>query len=223
MHTSRFERLLPLSGVLAGLLFAAPALIARGQPSSSATDPTASARWIIDHQGAVGAGGAANGYFCVAMLLFATALRAALRSGEPRESTYSSVAYAGGIVVALAVAIQGWFSLTATSAAGNDLEPVVTTMAYLGEFGWIPWVAGSAVLFLGAGLGGLRTATLPKPLAIVAVVMGVLCLLGPTGIAVWFLTPFWLIASGVILYRRGVSQTTTPSSTPQGAAAVIGS
>jgi hypothetical protein len=212
MPTSRFERFLPLSGALAGLFFAAMPILTAGAPSVADADPQAYVQWVTDHQAAAAISGFAAGYFCVTMLLFAAGLRQALRSGEPGESTYSSAAFAGGVTVALAVALMGWVTLASTEAADAGSGAAVTTLGYLSDFGWVPWVAGSAVLFLATGLGGLRTATLPKPLAVATVVLGVLCLLGPTGIAVYLLTPVWLIVTGTVLHRA--RSTTAPAARP---------
>jgi len=109
---------------------------------------------------------------------------------------------------------MGWVTLSSVQAAHDGSNSAVVALGYLSSFGWIPWVASSATLFIAAGLGGLRTAALPKPLAIVTLVLGVLCLLGPTGIAVYFATPFWLIITGVVLYRRlGVTTPQVPAQT----------
>ena len=220
MPTSRFERFLPLSGVLAGLCFAAMPILTIGMPTVTDKDPQAYVQWIGDHQTAVAASGFAAGLFCVTMLLFASGLRQALRSGEPGESTYSSAAFAGGVSVALTVALMGWVSLASTEAADKGNAVAVTTIGYLSDFGWIPWVAGSAVLFLATGLGGLRTAALPKPLAVATVVLGVLCLLGPTGIAVYLLTPVWLVVTGIVLRRRIAAASAAVRSARGDAAAV---
>jgi hypothetical protein len=191
-----------------------------GMPSVTGDDPQAYSRWITDHQAVVSISGFAAGLFCVTMLLFAGGLRQALRSGEPGESTYSSVAFAGGVSVALAVSLMGWVTLASTEAAHQGNAAVVTTLGFLSEFGWIPWVAGSAALFLATGLGGLRTATLPRPLGIATVVLGVLCFLGPTGIAVYFLTPVWLIVTGIVLRRRLAAASAAPRATARDAAPV---
>jgi hypothetical protein len=220
MPTSRFERFLPLSGVLAGLFFAAMPILTIGAPSVTDSDPQAYARWVTDHQAVATISGFAAGYFCVLMLLFAAGLRQALRSGEPGESTYSSAAFAGGVTVAVAVALMGWVTLASTEAADKGNAAVVTTLGFLSDFGWIPWVAGSAVLFLAAGLGGLRTAALPRPLAVVTVVLGVLCLLGPTGIAAYLATPVWLIVTGIVLHRRLTAATAAIRTAHTDAAAV---
>jgi hypothetical protein len=126
----------------------------------------------------------------------------ALRSGEPGESTYSSAAFGGGLAVAGSVALMGWGDLAGATAADDGRGEAVRTLGYLGDYGWVPWVAGSAVFFLATGLGGLRTAALPKPLAIATLILGILCLLGPTGIVVYLVTPIWLVVTGIVLFRR---------------------
>jgi len=43
-------------------------------------------------------------------------------------------------------------------------------------------------------------------------VLGVLSLTGPTGIAVFFATPVWLIVTSALLYRRQTTLVTAPRS-----------
>ena len=200
MTTSKFDRFLPISGIIAGLLFAA-ANIMTDAPGLSA--PAAKhIQWFEDHKAVNIISGVASGYFLVAMVLFAAGLRAALRAREGERSTYSSVAYAGGLLVALAVLSNGLLNLLSVEAADNKAGGVVMTLAYAMDLGWLPWAAASAVLFLGAGIGGVATKALPKWLSIVTIVMGVLAMTGPTGILVFFATPLWLIATGIVLARR---------------------
>jgi hypothetical protein len=171
-------------------------------------------QWLADHQGLAIGSGFASGLFCVAMLFFAAGIRQAIRSGEPGESSYSSVAFAGALGVAFAVSVIGWVTLASVQAAHDGSNSAAVALGYLGSFDWIPWVASSAALFMGVGVGGLRTAAMPKPLAIITIVLGVLCLLGPTGIAVFFATPFWLIVTGIVLYRRlGATAPQVPAQT----------
>jgi hypothetical protein len=199
--TSRFERFLPIAGVLAGLLFALSYVLTWNAPSPE-SDAADVVGWYSDHVGAASVAGFALGYFMVVMLLFATGLRQALRSGEAGESTYSTAAFAGAVLVALSAALTGLGYLAAASAADKGVTGAVDAIGFLADFSWVPWVASAAVMFLAAGLGGLRTAALPKWLSIVSIVLGVLCLTGPTGIAVYLVSPLWMIATGVVLGRR---------------------
>lgn len=196
---SKFERFLPYTGVLAGALFAIGGFLPKtsddlGDPNAVALMNDNATRNII--------GAVAMALFCVAMLFFSSALRRALRSGEGGESTYSGVAYAGSILVAASQAAVAWLIFAGTEAADHHDKIAVSTLSYLGVSSWLPWVAASAAMFLATGLGGLRNAVLPRWLGIVTVVLGVACLLGPTGVAVYFATPVWLIVTGIVMGQR---------------------
>ncbi|MEV6106597.1 hypothetical protein AB0M28_18040 [Streptomyces sp. NPDC051940] len=201
MPASRFERFLPVSGFIAAVLFALPMFLTGSLPTAS-DDPAKMVRWFEDHQNAASVAGLSLAYFAVFMVFFTVGLRQALRSGEPGESTYSSAAFAGGLLVAFTQLLSAAGLMGAATAADKGQRAAVTTMGFADEFGWIPWAAGSAVLLIGAGLGGMRTAVLPKWLGVVTAILGVLCLTGPTGIGVFMLTPLWLIAVSVVLLRR---------------------
>jgi hypothetical protein len=199
MPESSFERFLPYTGVLAGVLFAVGGYL----PKTSDTfgDPDAVAI-LNDNATRNVVAAVAMALCCVALLFFAAALRRALRSREGGESTYSGVAYAGTILVAASQAAQAWLMFAGADAADHHDKAAVSTLSYLGIDSWLPWVAASAAMLLATGLGGLHNAVLPRWLAIVTVVLGIACLLGPTGIAVWFATPVWLFAVGVVLGHR---------------------
>jgi hypothetical protein len=199
---SKFERYLPYTGVLAGLLFAVGGYLPK--LSDEYADPNAVAI-LNDNSVRNGIAAVAMALCCVALLFFAAALRRALRSGEGGESTYSGVAYAGTILVAASQATGAWLMFAASDAADHHDKDVVNTLGYLGIDSWLPWVAASAAMLIPAGLGGLHNAVLPRWLGIVTVILGVACLLGPTGIAVWFATPVWLVVMGVVLGQRQVA------------------
>lgn len=199
MPMSKFERFLPYTGVLAGVLFAIGGYLPK--VSGDLGDPNAVA--ILNANATRNSIGAvAMALCCVALLFFAAALRRALRSGEGGESSYSGVAYAGTILVAASQATGAWLMFAGADAADHHDKDVVNTLGYLGIDSWLPWVAASAAMLIPAGLGGLHNAVLPRWLGIVTVILGVACLLGPTGIAVWFATPVWLVVTGVVLSQR---------------------
>jgi len=200
MPITRFERLLPWCGLVAGILLIPAGLLA-SPPGIHAT-VRAQLSWYHTHQASTVVSGAAGVYFLIVMAMFGTALRQALRSGEPAESSYSTVAFAGAIVVALAICSDGLLTLISAEAASNHQASTVTTLAYVSDLNWIPWAAGSVLLYLGAGLGGLRTAALPRWLSIATIVLAGACLLGPAGALVFFATPLWLAVTALVLWRR---------------------
>lgn len=207
MAISRFERFLPWAGVLAGVCFAVGGYLPTGP--STPDDPTR-LQWIADHQGVVATIGIAGALLSVSALFFSAAVRATLRSGESGESSYSSVAFAGMVAFAASSGFNAMLQLATLDAADKGHADAVRTLGYLGEFTWVPWVAASAAMFLAIGLGGLRTAALPRWLSIPTVVLGVLCLLGPTGIVVFLLSPVWFVATGIALRQRQSGPLTAP-------------
>ena len=187
MPQSTFEKFLPASGILAGILFAISGYLPHTPDKTSQNPITV----MSGHELANTIGFIAAALFAVTMAFFAVGIRQALRSGEPGESTYSSAALAGGIMLAVVVALNAWVSFALVDAVDQKDAATAHVLGALGVSSWLPFVAASAVLMLSVGLGGLRTAVLPKWLAIVTIVLGVCCLLGPTGFAVWFAMPVW--------------------------------
>jgi hypothetical protein len=198
MPQSTFEKFLPVSGILAGILFAISGYLPLTPESSKANPITIMAGHELRNTIAF----VAAALFAVTIAFFAVGLRQALRSGEPGESTYSSAAFAGGIMLAVVSAMNAWVSFALVGAVDEEQVATARVLGALGLGSWVPFVAASAVLLLSAGLGGLRTGVLPKWLAIVTIVLGACCLGGPTGFAVWFAMPVWCIVTGVVLARR---------------------
>ena len=213
MPTSRFDKFLAIAGILAGIVFVIAGF--HSDPPGVSASAQARTQWWNDHQTTQAIAGFGAAYFAVLVTFFATGVRRMLRSGEAGESTYSSAALAGGILVASGAIWQAMLGLGSLEAADKHQDAVVTTLAFVGDFAWLPLIAGFAVFYLATGLGGLRTATLPKWLSIVTIVLGVACVLGPTGIAAWFVTPLWLIVVGVLMLRGIRSQEVAASPVPQ--------
>lgn len=207
---TRIERSLPLSGALGGLLWAIAAILTVSQPQAT-DNATKYVHWFADHQTQGLLAAAAASYFCVLMLLFAVAIRRALR---PAGLGYAAAGYAGGIGVALAIALTGVVIAAEVDAAHKHNPAAVTTLGYLDGDLWLLLSASLATFFLATGLGALRARVLPRPWAIVTIVLGVLCLLPLGGIAAYFATPVWLITTSTMLYRRQLVATPTPALQP---------
>jgi MFS family permease len=134
-----------------------------------------------------------------ALLLFTGRLRMSL----PRESgigrkllQYGAVLYAGGLLFGAVLQLALVFS------ADHGQKSVAETMNVLANDSWLLPVAGVAVMLLGAGMAVLRSGALPRWMGWVALVVGVVSLLGPGGFLGFFLGPIWIAAAGVMLYRR---------------------
>lgn len=144
----------------------------------------------------------------IALLFFATAVRNILRSGEAREATYSTIAHAGFVVVAAAVAqmvVANVAIMNGAADAGD--QNAVTVLGYLAYYGWAGMGIGLSTAFIALGLGGIAHAVLPRWFGIVSILLGILGALGnagipPGGLVNYLLLPIWLVVASVIITRR---------------------
>lgn len=206
MPLSRFERLLPWSGAVAGLCWIGQAVLtktdARDAPGQSTTDVIQDN--LVTNHAAVGC----LVLMGITLLAFATASRNLLRSAEAGEATYSSIAYGAWIVVVAGLGqMVAWRWGLINGAADAEDDAALHVLSYVGYFGFAAMGIGIATAFLATGLGGRRNATLPTWFATTTVALGVLSALGdagipPGGLVNYVLLPFWLIAASVIIAKR---------------------
>ncbi len=208
MATSTFEKLLPWTGALAGVLWGVQ-LIAPTFP-----DDPANAKAVAVIGNAV-TRNYTSGFALLAgslmLLFFAAAARRSLRSGETGESSYSSVAHGGLLAAAVGFGFLGIMQIALTNAAKAHDAAATATLGQLAMVGWLPALAGLVAAFWGLGIGGLRNATLPKWFAIVTIALGIIGVLGPFAVVVYLALPLWLIAASVVTAAH--STTTEPALT----------
>ncbi len=206
MSLSRFERYLPWSGAVAGACWIGQDFLrkvdVRDRPGEATTQ-------VIHDNLALNYGAVACLVVMgIALLFFATATRNLLRSGEPGEATYSSIAYGGWVVVVAGISqMVMWNWGLINGAADAEDDAALQVLSYVGYFGWAGMGIGLAAAFLATGLGGLHSARLPRWFAILTIVFGVLGALGnagipPGGLVTYVLLPFWLITASIILSKR---------------------
>ena len=205
MPLTTFEKLIPWSGAVAALCWIGQDSL---QKMYSKDTPGAATTELIRNN--LGLNYAAQGCLVVmgiALLFFATAVRNLLRSGEAREATYSSVAYAGWLVVVAGLSqmvMWSWGLINGAADAADDAA--LQSLSYVAYFGWAGMGIGLATAFIATGLGGIHSAVLPKWFGILTIVLGVLGALGdsgipPGGLVNYVLFPFWLIAASLLIAR----------------------
>jgi hypothetical protein len=215
MPLSTFEKVLPWSGVVAGLAWVGQDTLAH---MYSIDQPGRGSVEVVNGNTALNTGSMACLVLMgVALLFFAAAVRNVLRSGEAREATYSSVAYGGWVTVAAALGQMALWDKALMSAAEDTNASAVQTLSYAQYFGWLAMGVGISAAFIAMGLGGVHSAVLPTWFAITTVVLGVLALLGacsipPGGLVNYILLPFWLITASILIARRQKVSATAPVS-----------
>ena len=197
--SSKFIRLTPLSGIAFVALMVAVISFEGEELDSNAAPADVLAYWSdrADTRLLVASLSAGALLF---LLVFAASLRGALRSREPAEASASVVSYAGAVVAASGLALSACLTLAASRAGDAEAVDAVVTLDHLVQSAWLPITAGFAVMLLAAGIGGLRSGTLPKVACWAAMVLGV-AFLTPAGIAAFLLTPLWILAVSVVLFR----------------------
>jgi hypothetical protein len=213
MTVSKFDKILPWTGCAAGLLWALWLTISKtpDQPAD------AGAVGLVEHAaGRNYVAGFALLLGALMLLFFAAQARKSLRSGEAGESTYSSVAHGGLVMAAAGFGLLGIVQIALVNTAKAHDAAATDALGQLAMIGWLPALVGLVAAFWGLGLGGLRTAALPKWFAITTIVFGVVGVLGPLAFAVYLLLPLWLIAASAVTARRsaaGTGSTPVPVST----------
>jgi hypothetical protein len=195
----RFDRFLPLAGVLVGALFFVGLALTWGDPSSE-TAPAETFSYWQDNRGQHQISGLLLAPLIAFLLIFFGAgLQRRLRR-ETGDSGHGAVAFGGALLAASTFALVGMLEGAATNAAHEGQRQAVYTLSQLHSYDWLAWNAAFAAVLLATGLGARRTGLLPTPLAWATIVIGA-SLLTPLGFFGFLLVPLWLIVVGVLLTR----------------------
>lgn len=199
MHTQRFQRLLPVAGVLFSITLGVAIVLGFSEPSDTDGVAKVFAYWSHHRSGELAAVLLIHAA-AVLLLFFAVGLRAALRSGEAGEASYSAATFGGAVLAAAGFTIAAQVDAATVGAAHQGAVAATYTLNQLTTTDWIPFTAGLTVMLLGAGLGGLRTLALPRALCWTAIVMGAL-FFTPAGAFAFVLLPLWSLAASIALNR----------------------
>ena len=199
MVSDRFDRFLPLAGVLAGLLFFVGLVLLRNDPSSE-TGPAETFSYWQDNRGQHQIMALLVAPLIAFLLLFLGAgLRRRLAKGRG-DAGHGSVAFGGALLGAAAFALVGMLEGAMTNAAHEGQRQTVYTLNQLHSYDWLAWNAAFAAMLLATGLGARRNGMLPPPLAWATIAIGA-SLLTPLGFFGFILVPVWLIVVGLWLSR----------------------
>jgi hypothetical protein len=216
MSAPRRDFWTPTAGILAALTFFFGLAATADSPDNSDSNAKVIS-WYADHGHRVGVIiGAFVLAFCGLFLLwFASGLRQRLRRAEGPEGRLANVALGGGVLL-VALLWVGAAALAAIPAEQSFGGGPPLSDADLGRF--LPSVGfGSILLFAMFGAIALidatsvvimRTGVLPRWLAYLGFVCGVVLLFGVVFIPVIAL-PIWLIAASIVLYRQPAGAATS--------------
>lgn len=199
MMSDRFDRFLPLAGVLAGLLFFVGLVLMRNDPSSETGPAQTFSYWQADHGRHQIVALLVAPLIALLLVFFGAGLRRRLARGG--DAGHGSVAFGGALLGSAGFTLVGMLEGAMTNAAHEGERTTVYTLNQLHSYDWLAWNAAFAAMLLATGLGARRNAMLPAPLAWATIVIGA-SLLTPLGFFGFVLVPVWLIVVGLWLGRR---------------------
>jgi hypothetical protein len=198
--SDRFDRFLPLAGVLAGLLLLTGLVVLRDDPSSETGPAETFSYWQADHGKHQIIGLIVAPLIAFLLIFFGAGLKRRLG-----DAAHGSVAFGGAILAAGTFVVVGMLEAAMTNAAHEGQRQAVYTLNQFHSYDWLGWNAAFAGVLLATGFGARRNGMLPTWVAWVTIVVGA-SLLTPAGFFGFIILPLWLIAVGVLLSRgRAVS------------------
>jgi hypothetical protein len=200
-RTATLERLAPLTGLVFSVLLVICFVISNDSPNTD--DSTA--KWVSYYSKHDGREIAVSLVAAIAILFFvwfAGTLRARLRAAEGSPGRLSNTAFGGAILFAMSGLLFTGLDFTAADTSGDVPPQVTQTIGVLDNDLFIPLAVGGAALMLATGVLAIRTRALPRWLAWVAVVIGVVSVT-PAGFIAFLAIILWIAIVSVLMYVRG--------------------
>lgn len=180
---------------LTGLAFVVLVLVGftfSGEPPDP-TDDSAQAivDFYVENEGSQMLGAILAGIGATLFVFFGGVLRRTLRAAEGEGGVLSAVAFAGTVMFALGLALDGTITIALTETA-SDIDPIaVQALSALWHNDFLPFAVGLQTFLLATGISVVRHGALPKWLGWVAIVVALLAVT-PLGFAAF-------IGSGILV------------------------
>ena len=146
----------------------------------------------------------------IVLVFFGGWLRHALRAATNRVDWLPDVALAGIIVHALTLTAFVSSAKSVQDAIDSGDPVIAQTLNIADGNNFVSAMLGLACVLIATGVSSFRSGALPRWLAVVSVVLGVMAPLGPGGFAPFLLFPVWAIVVGFVASspRRSTSAVT---------------
>ena len=209
----RFERLAPLTGVLAVVLWVVGIVVMDSDLPADTATGTEIAAWFDQKSGTILLAMSLFGVGSAAFVWFLGTVAARLRSAGGDARLPGIMFVAGSAAIVLVTMAPGSYTAGALGSENlkRALEPGAAEALFVLGQGF--FVAGElvAVAYMGAaGLSILRSGLLPAWLGWASLALAAMLVVNPIGWAALYLgVPLWTLVAGVWLYVR------VPAETPE--------
>ena len=216
MTTQRWERYAPWTGVLAVVLWVVGFLILMS-PGNVAQD--ASPEQVLAYHQTNGVPIVAGSYIFMLGVLsfvwFLGSLASSLRSAEGGAGRVASIAFGGGLAMAVCALLLPSGGVYVALAAGTMSAASADALRHLPGVFFTGVELFAAVLVGATGLVALRTAVLPRWLAWVSLLLALVLLIPPIGWAGILLgVPIWTVLVSLQLTRTAGTSVRTDAALP---------
>lgn len=198
MGEGRLERLLPLAGVLFGIIIAI-GFVATGETPET-DDNVEKIFDYYDDGGKVLVGILLLAIGAILFMLFASALRTHMRSTG--KEWLATLSFAGAVIFVVGLAGFATSQFSLAQAADDKNMEALQSLNYIDNSNFPPAVIGIALLYIGVGWHTLSSRALPAWLGWVSLIVGLLAMAGPVGFLAFLLVMPWSVLMGILLYRR---------------------
>ena len=198
----RHRWMAPLLGVLFIVLVFVGFAVG-GEPPDTDEGADAVVQFYLDNEGSVAAGAAIQGLAAAVFLGFAGVLRTALREAPGARGTLAAISFAGAVVFATGVAIDGMISFALAEEADTEGFDPVAMQALMGLWNndWLPFAVGILTFLFATGLAIVRTGVLPRWLGWAAIALGIIAMT-PIGFVSFFGAALFVLVVSVMLALR---------------------
>jgi hypothetical protein len=149
----------------------------------------------------------------ILLVLFGSQLRAVLSGDRPAASVLSRAAFGGFVAAAATMFVAACTHLAVVDAAKYGLVGTAQALNTLDNYALFGVALAFSIIGLSAGFCTLAHPVLPRWLGWAAVVIGVVCLLGPIGFFGAALLLVWILVVAILMFRRELVPAAQPAAT----------
>jgi hypothetical protein len=202
MGTSGTDRSTAIAGTAFAALFVG--VFATGGETPEETMPAAEViAYYNEHAAQLRLAGYVMLAAAVLLLFFAGGLRTALtREQGTADDRLSLVAFGGAVAYAVGLGVMVVSAMALVAAADTGNADAVAALNVFDNKTFPLFMVGLSAMMLATGLRALHAVVLPRWLAWISIVLGIVAVAGPGGYAAFFAFPFWVVAVGVCVARR---------------------
>jgi len=193
--------LVPLTGIV-GVVLLIVAFLVQGEPPSLGDDPAREfVTFYSDNKDQLMLGAALQGLAVTFLVFFFAHIRREISAAEGNRGMLANVAFGGAVIFAAGGAFDATLTFSMAETAEDVGPQSLLALSALFENDFIPMAVGLQLFLLGTGLAAWRLGVLPKWLAGIAVLLGVLAVT-PIGFVSFLAMALWIPITAILLALR---------------------